>query len=354
VIIHNVFPYSLPTTSIFIFIAKQFAGIGWIGVQWFFVLSGFLITQILRRTVSKPMGLRNFFMRRLLRIFPIYYITLIILFIVIPSLGLTYPGTADAQEHSVWFWTYTSNLAVLFGYKDLGLAHLWSLAVEEQFYLIWPFVILCFSLRSLKLSCYLLIVSAPLFRIYFIYEHPDQAEQIAYIVTFVRWDALAIGALLALALEQSDNIQIIHKYLRQLIAALSIWSIAVLLIFHDFGAVKPSIGVFNQTLAACWGALLIFICVSPTQLLLKKIPQLLQIAPLVHLGKYSYAMYLFHLIVHQGLAHIHPRLSAYAPTLSPGLNAFLFFILIALVTYLLARLSWLLIESPALSLKRYF
>src|SRR5262249_13935552 len=96
--------------------------VGWIGVQLFFVLSGFLITGILLDTRERPDYFRGFFVRRVLRIFPLYYAALI--------------GTLIAGDTSIWLWTYLSNF-----HPNTALPHFWSLAVEEQFYLVWPVVV---------------------------------------------------------------------------------------------------------------------------------------------------------------------------------------------------------------------
>src|SRR5690606_16312654 len=114
--------------------------VGFTGVDLFFVLSGFLITRILLRERESPAYYRAFYGRRVLRIFPLYYATLLLWLVIAPALGardLWLPG-ADPGE-AVWYWLYLSNwhdgLAGRFGHAYLAIA--WSLAIEEQFYLVW-------------------------------------------------------------------------------------------------------------------------------------------------------------------------------------------------------------------------
>ena len=121
---------------------EHFGQIGWVGVDLFFTLSGFLITGILLDTVGQPGYLRNFFARRALRIFPLYYTVFLVLLALTPLLHLQW------HKGQLAYLFYAGNIAYRVN-PDLAelrpavvLFHLWSLAVEEQFYLIWPWVVL--------------------------------------------------------------------------------------------------------------------------------------------------------------------------------------------------------------------
>src|SRR5687767_573593 len=116
----------------------------WLGVDLFFALSGFLITDILLKSRKSENYLRNFYARRVLRIFPLYYLSLFIFFALLPD-SMLLPessGYYDANKH--WFWVYLQNWLFIFKTPDptTFLNHYWSLAVEEQFYIIWPFLLL--------------------------------------------------------------------------------------------------------------------------------------------------------------------------------------------------------------------
>jgi peptidoglycan/LPS O-acetylase OafA/YrhL len=134
VIIYHNFPYG---NSLF----------GWLGVDLFFVLSGFLITGILMKSVqqeTKKGFLKNFYIRRILRIFPLYYLFLFVFLFLFPTLGILKNEVLEYQEDKWWFifylqnWLFTNNIPE----NSLFLNHFWSLGVEEQYYMLWPLIIL--------------------------------------------------------------------------------------------------------------------------------------------------------------------------------------------------------------------
>jgi len=161
--------------------------VGWIGVQLFFVLSGFLITGILLDTRSSPHYFRKFWVRRALRIFPLYYGVLLV--------------AALFGHGSIYLWTYTNNFATAFGHGDPTFPHFWSLAVEEQFYLLWPLVVWLVARRGVVALSVALSALAIASRIYARHRWGYEA---AYEFTPCRMDALAIGAGTA-ALIRSDR-----------------------------------------------------------------------------------------------------------------------------------------------------
>jgi peptidoglycan/LPS O-acetylase OafA/YrhL len=118
---------------------------GAFGVDVFFVLSGFLITSILLRAekeeVPKIKLARNFIIRRTLRIFPVYYLTMLLLWLI---------GYPDVRQYFAWFLTYTSNILIFKNHSWGALPHTWSLSVEEQFYLLWPWLLLYVNRKYLK------------------------------------------------------------------------------------------------------------------------------------------------------------------------------------------------------------
>ncbi|HEV2844590.1 MAG TPA: acyltransferase, partial [Thermoanaerobaculia bacterium] len=161
---------------------------GWIGVDLFFVLSGFLITGILYDAKGGENYFRSFYARRVLRIFPLYYGALAVFLLLVPALR---PG-------SFWHWTYLSNVQIAReGWPDSGaLGHFWSLAVEEQFYLFWPVAVLLLARRSLMAACWVCLAGSLLLRVGL---HLADQETAAFVLTPARLDSLAAGALLALA-----------------------------------------------------------------------------------------------------------------------------------------------------------
>lgn len=135
-------------------VVEKLIQVGTLGVDLFFVLSGFLITRILLQSQGTSNYFSRFYYRRSLRIFPLYFLTLAVLLVVLPKLHSGEATFIEAIEKQSYLWTYTTNLKMSwdnawgFGYLD----HFWSLAVEEQFYLVWPLVIFMAPTRVLRLS----------------------------------------------------------------------------------------------------------------------------------------------------------------------------------------------------------
>lgn len=167
--------------------------LGGLGVDLFFVLSGFLIGEILfiekNTTTSIGQSLKNFYVRRFLRIFPLYYISLAVYGALVTTGGIL-----------IWNLTYTTNIQECIGkegavIKDYG--HLWSLCVEEQFYLLFPFFLLFTPLRKIKGILWATIVGAIIFRFCIMYFDIGQARFIATRFMVSSLDCLFAGVLLA-------------------------------------------------------------------------------------------------------------------------------------------------------------
>ena len=173
---------------------------GWTGVDLFFVLSGFLITGILIKKRNSARFLLNFYARRLLRIFPIYYLSLVIFLFILPPLIKNPINLNYFIVNQYWFWLEIQNW--LFILKPDGnnnfLNHFWSLALEEQFYLVCPWIILLFSqfqkMISFLLGMLLLLLILRVALWFF------KIENISYInlYAFTRIDGLCVGSLLAI------------------------------------------------------------------------------------------------------------------------------------------------------------
>ncbi|MBI5289673.1 MAG: acyltransferase, partial [Chloroflexi bacterium] len=176
----------------------------WSGVDLFFVLSGFLITRILLQAKSGPGYFRTFYARRALRIFPLYYLFLVFLMALTHWRDATYLNTYGGLfRHQVWFWSYLSNyplaLSRVFDIQGFPATHLWTLAIEEQFYLVWPLIVLVLGRRNLMAACVAVAALALGLRII---ATLDISEGWAvglspYYLTPMKLDTLAIGALIA-------------------------------------------------------------------------------------------------------------------------------------------------------------
>jgi peptidoglycan/LPS O-acetylase OafA/YrhL len=185
-------------------------GYGTYGVDLFFILSGFLITGILYDTHDKPDYFRNFYMRRVLRIFPLYYGVLALVFFVAPLIPLLRGPTLDhLVENQAWAWLYAVNIHVA-KHGDWSLSyidHFWSLAVEEQFYFFWPLVVFLLARRPRALIAMTLglSLSAMLARL------TGSLMGLSWFTTGVltpfRLDGLALGAFLAVAARQPGGLE---------------------------------------------------------------------------------------------------------------------------------------------------
>jgi peptidoglycan/LPS O-acetylase OafA/YrhL len=194
-------PADLPhrSASVFTQWIERLLYVGWAGVDLFFVLSGFLITSILLVSKNAPEYFRRFYSRRILRIFPLYYFTLILGLVVLPRL-LTYQNVGllrDVTSGQAWLWTYTLNIGLALGWVTgpAIFGHYWTLAVEEQYYLIWPWVVKVASSRTILILSGLMLFAALVLRI--IWFDSEFGWAGAYRFTLTRADSLALGGAIA-------------------------------------------------------------------------------------------------------------------------------------------------------------
>ncbi len=336
-------------------VIELIASSGWVAVQLFFVISGFLITAILLKGKGKSKQLRHFFIRRSLRIFPVYYVTLFVLFIVVPFMGYTLTWLTSETENQLYFWTYLNNWIRPYIYNK-GFSHLWSLAIEEQFYLIWPFIVIYLNKTWLLRICVFMIVSAPVFRFLLFYFFQTDIEGIgakaAYAFTFARWDAIALGSLLAVIMTTDNYLSWCKKY------AINILFIsAFMVLLHaglngSFNAVgEGGIELLNQTISAIACFLIVFIVTWKNR---QWYVNVLEFKMLKLVGKYSYSMYIFHLPIM--IVWFQYNIPDYAgmSDLAVLLQVFLNYLLILFFTFVLSAISWNILEYPLLKLKRGF
>ena len=321
---------------------------GWIGVQLFFVLSGFLITGVLLDSKAKGGYFRSFYGRRVLRIFPLYYLLLVVLAFVLPLLGRVPPLLqADARAMPL-AWIYLSNWTT---HVPAPIGHCWSLAVEEQFYLVWPFVVAALSAPRLLRLCFVLAALAFGFRIGV--WTLGLSPEIAYQNTFARMDALALGAAGAVVLRDPAAVERLAPGLRR---ALMLAAVAVV-VAAIFGLVRtgPVTQIGGYSLLAIAFALLISVGVIEQAAGGGRISAALSARPLRLFGKYSYAIYIIHLPLHIFVSKVLlADVVAYR-----GANRFVaiqlaYAIVMTGVLLGLAMLSYHLFEKHFLKLKRYF
>jgi peptidoglycan/LPS O-acetylase OafA/YrhL len=307
---------------------------GWIGVNLFFVLSGFLITGILLDSKTKPHFYRRFYTRRALRILPAYYLLLILL-LVLHSSSLAFAGLS---------FLYLANLTSFFGVA-CEYGPLWSLAVEEHFYILWPTIVRNLSRKGLAWFAGATVLLAPAVRmIAFALGYRSGLDWYTWFVA----DGLGLGALLAIGLRTGISRACAGKWCGALLA----FSVVAAIVGLPFG-----IETRNQLLGAglqfsivnmFFAGLLLGFLILGTGPARKYV----NLKPLRFLGYISYGLYLDHLLMFR----LYDRVCrAYGPDLLPSRGHFelvvLRFVVGSAVAVVVAYLSRRFFEEPFLRLK---
>jgi peptidoglycan/LPS O-acetylase OafA/YrhL len=306
-------------------IVQKASFIGQTGVALFFVLSGFLITRILITSKSSENYYRNFYIRRALRIFPLYYFFLFLYFFVLNPLVF---------KHQWPFYFYFQNIVMTFHDTLDGPRHLWSLAVEEHFYLIWPFLVYIIDIKHLKKWLISLITLTFVVRV-IMYQ---QGYPLFYF-TLSRLDDLCLGALLAVLYIQKDSILKIFQssYYFPLFAGF------ILCFFTLWYFTKDSTPEIMQVLRYFFVGFIYFLLMGFVIYDNGKLSVLLKNESLVYIGKISYGIYVYHPIVFE-------LCKKYLCSKMMLVNLLSHFA----ISILVASLSYHLIEVQFLKLKRYF
>lgn len=314
------------------------------GVALFFVISGFLITRILldmKESAALPNGnrwysIKSFYMRRGLRIFPIYYITLLVLYII---------NNPETLEYFPWLMTYTINIKMSLENSYIGpVTHFWSLAVEEQFYLGWAFIIM---LTPKKYILKLIIVTILISLSYKFYLHYYSSMWMGVnALTMSNMDQLGFGALLAYLYNY-------HKEFVVRIAKMNLLLIFLTAIFI-FIFIFPKFEIFGmiQTVyKPAFVGLLSFFLLAKASLgtYTGWFAWLLQSKFFLYTGRISYGLYIYHNLV--GIFFYNFLAKHLDIGSIPNYQRIIIYVILA---YAIASLSWFLIEKPINGLKKYF
>jgi peptidoglycan/LPS O-acetylase OafA/YrhL len=334
-------------------IVFKIADLGWSGVDLFFVLSGFLITGILLRAKASNSPLRHFLMRRILRILPAYYLALGIIFLFLPFVLRLYPVPAMSAQAPYWF--YVANM--LFPTPDLGgclqLTHFWSLAVEMQFYVLWPLVIYQFSsdtVWKVVLAAFALVVIG---RIVAVIMDVNPWVTIAW--TPFRADGLIVGSLIAVAVHAGVRYERVRSALLVTLVAGFIFALVVTW-FGKSGSIwvttkdlvtYPVLRVsLPCALSLLYGAAL---WISLQRNLLSAFLGSPIFKPL---ALYSYGTYIFHFLLSPLFKQsFGPQILVHW-TGGQDVPIYLYFVLASSVSFALAMASYHLVEVHFLRLKR--
>lgn len=316
---------------------------GYYGVDLFFTISGFLITSILlnQKLSNKSFSkiLKNFYIRRTLRIFPIYFLFLFLL------LFLQYFDKVKCWESNqmIYYFTYTSNLLFFkTGFQNFLVNHLWSLGVEEQFYLFWPWFVLIVKKEHL-LYYILSFITIGIF---------TNVLGSIYGVTTIRFlpfsnfHTLGIGILLAY-LVQSENI--IMNYVRIYIDVLFVAGLALFFlnffVFQNLFQPGWYQTIINEIVVIYFTSILVFRFTTDFNGPVKSV---VNAKYLVFIGKISYGIYIYHKVIPSFLSSF---LYLIGYKLDSG---YMYFFICIFVTLIIAVASWYCIEKPILQLKNKY
>jgi len=334
-------------------VVAMLAAAGWVGVTLFFVLSGFLITGILLDTKGEPHYFRAFYMRRVLRIFPLYYIVLALVL----GLGPLLPSApavlrADAA-HQAWYWLYLSNWSEVFGVQLGVFGHFWSLAVEEQFYLLWPLLVYLTSSRGLARASVGVVITACLLRVALIVGHAPADWN--YHLTPCRFDALALGALLAIGARNPGVAFTLWQRLRPWLWTSAILTGVVFLAARGFARRDPLVQSAGYFASAAFFTLLLYKSITDGLTGGSRWQRFLCSRPLRVLGRYSYGLYVFHVPLNSLSLALVPFPTGEDVAAPRFLALMLVHVLvIAALTFGVAFVFYQLVEKRFLALKRHF
>ncbi|MFK7740573.1 MAG: acyltransferase family protein [Planctomycetota bacterium] len=312
--------------------AHWLASPGGLGVELFFALSGFLITRILLVERQRGQAVRWFLLRRLLRIFPIYYLLIVVVALVEPT------------DRLAWYLLYLNNFTDVIWppQNGIGLGHTWSLCVEEHFYLLWPLVVAWTAPRtSRRVLLWGVIPTAILSALALCWFLPaPRSALIVQSVSPVRFGTLAAGALVAFAepwLRQQPN-RLLRLGALLIVLGLALHPHIWFLYVPFFVLQAPwwpldfaPAGLRIQSAIFATGILLV--CLQPRRSWLSP-ARLLSNAPLRAIGRISYAVYLYHMPIYRWV--ILPQPTVLRTCLAVAL------------TLAVAAVSYWLIERPIL------
>lgn len=317
---------------------------GDMGVKFFFVLSGFLITTILLKckhlsityNCSKHYLLRIFYARRFLRIFPLYYGVLILAYLF---------NVGSIKKIFIYHFLYLSNTSsALTGTLthapliDPTTAHFWSLAVEEQFYIFWPFIVMYISIRNLKILILSLIFLSPAFRLIWFLLGFDHL----YSYFPMCLDTLGCGSILALYVDDKSGFNFMSRFQIKLLLISAISTYIVVLGLYGFEIwYRPRIIIFDTAQGIIYSLVIYFILIRRIEIL----NCILESKFLIFIGKISYGIY----IIHPFIPHI---FSYYFPV--NNLSVLEKFFVFVTLTILFSWFSFVFYEKRFNKIKKHF
>ena len=322
------------------------SSLGWCGVDIFFVLSGFLITGILLDMKGTPHYFRNFYARRTLRIFPVYFGVLTVVYLLLPLIARPRlaPDYWPCQRSQSWQWTYLTNFGMAIHgpqiamTSQISLGHFWTLAVEEHFYLFWPVMVFALSPRQLKAACIFLGGAALILRCVLAFGHLDLIG-----LTPFRLDTLCLGGLLAIYAREG---RLTFRNRPLLVGSLAY--MAYVAWKFSFELSLPLHPAFQVAAWVAVDVLSVWLVIAGiTGFALFRFPILRAI------GKYSYGIYVYHFLFFEPTKRRLPALIG-RHVHQPLLANLAFLAITVPLVLLFSVASYHLYESQFLKLKRLF
>lgn len=326
-------------------VARQVALLGWSGVPLFFALSGFLITRILLDARGQPDYYRHFYARRARRILPALGVLAVSLWFVAPFLGQAWQGPSISARANAWpmalFLMNIKPLVVVGPVETFGaVGALWSLGVEEQFYLAWPCIVAALSMKRLRMLCIILIPLALLTRLSLSFAHLD--HKLIHDFTLSNVDQIAAGSFVAVLARDERGRATLLRWAPWVALASALVILTVFLTASADHTTRPMLTFGYPALSLGCGAIVAITALTPSSRLTRALAALV---PLQWLGLVSYGAYLFHGVVLAVLLNAGFGPERYA---SPLAGQVLFTLLVLGLTILASILSWLIVERPIL------
>jgi len=320
---------------------------GWTALDLFFVLSGFLIGGILMDARDSPFYFKTFYARRFFRIVPVYF-AWVLLYVLVAGLAADLVvkfSNSDRRpplDFSIWshfLFLQNSFDFHYFGFAGAWFGHLWSLAVEEQFYLVAPLAVRLVLPRYLKWVLVLVALLAILARLYFRFVHHMPVPMV-FTRTLSRMDSLSIGMLAAILVRSENGRRWLEQNLAALRVILALLTMGVaLFFFFSYGSLTLGMQTIGFTWMAAFYAAVLLLAVQNRS---GWLAGFLRTPLLLELGSVSYCVYLVHLVanvtLHALLLHHSPRIST--------LSGLLVTVLAIFIAYGIAKLSWIYFEGP--------
>ena len=321
---------------------------GWSGVELFFVLSGFLITGILLRTKAADNYFSSFYMRRFLRIFPIYYFVVTLGLLIAPHNSWWNSMLPPLEKTRNAYYFYLQNWPVFWNHANFMpisvFGHFWSLAVEEQFYVVWPLVVWLLPETGILWLCGAGLVLALPLRIYIVHLYAGDFTVMA--LTASRMDGLLIGAMLSIFLRRG------RVPMRWIYLALTVGFglLGYIAVFHHKELIATYI--YMPTIGVTGFALVMGAFLALSQHPIAWLHRILTLGWLRTTGKYSYGMYIYHVPIYLIATQILTRQLGWEFPM-PLRFALVYIAGLIGVTFLVAKLSYDYFESRILALKKY-